>query len=164
MFRRLFLTLALAALVAAPAVADGLPVFGYLEQAMILPEGFPIRAKLDTGADGSSLDATDIRYFRRGGRDWIAFMVSSVDDREIRLEKPVLRTVRIRQHSGKSAKRPVVTIILCLGGISRETRVNLTDRSKFSYNLLIGRNFMAGKLLVDPGRKFLTKPDCSGNR
>lgn len=161
MARLAFHVLMFAALLVPPVAADGLPVFGYLEQAVILPEGFPIRAKLDTGADGSSLDATDMRRFRRNGESWVAFTVSSLDGREIRMEKRVLRFVRIRQHSGKPSKREVVSVSICVGGISRETEVNLTDRTQFAYNLLVGRDFMAGKLLVDPSREFLTRPDCN---
>ncbi|MNN29972.1 hypothetical protein D3C81_1436000 [compost metagenome] len=60
------------------------------------------------------------------------------------------------------AKRPVIELDLCLGGIQRTVEVNLADRSSFNYPLLIGaralRDFGAA---VNPARRFTAgKPNC----
>jgi hypothetical protein len=49
---------------------------------------------------------------------------------------------------------------LCVGTVYRETQVNLIDRKNFNYQMLIGRRFMEGKVVVDPGRTFIAKPRC----
>ena len=140
---------------------NDLPVFGYLEKVLIEPQAFPMQAKLDTGADNSSLNANIIERFERDGKPWIAFVVESIDGRELRLEKPVIRTARIKSHLGKAQSRPVVEIGFCIGGISRSVPVSLVDRTKFKYNLLIGRSFAAGHMLIDPSKKFTTAPNCA---
>ena len=47
--------------------ADGLPVFGYLEKVRVEPTGLTMRAKLDTGADTSSLGYNKIEFFDKNG-------------------------------------------------------------------------------------------------
>ncbi len=63
-------------LVLAPVLAtagDGHPpVFGYLEDALLLPQGFAIKAKLDTGADNSSVHTEAHREFERDGKEVVA--------------------------------------------------------------------------------------------
>jgi hypothetical protein len=49
-----------------------------------------------------------------------------------------------------------------LGDFYREAEVNLVDRSGFNYQMLIGRSFLAGNLIVDPSIKYTTKPICKG--
>lgn len=89
------------ALAPATAAAEGqLPVFGYLEDALLMPQGFPIKAKLDTGADNSSVNARVVRDFERDGKKWIAFVIESLDGRQLELERPILRTARIKRHEG----------------------------------------------------------------
>ncbi len=147
---------------AGPAMADQShpPVFGFLEDALLMPQGFPIKAKLDTGADNSSVNAEIIERYKKSGQQWIAFVVESIDGRKLRLERPVLRITKIKRHGGKADRRPVVSLAICLGDITRDVPVNLVDRSQYTYNLLIGRSFMAGSLVVDPARQFTIKPRC----
>jgi hypothetical protein len=126
-----------------------------------MPSRFPIKAKLDTGADNSSIHAQVTAEFERNGKPWIAFDVESVDGRKIGFERQVIRTVRIKRHAGESQRRPVVRLTFCVGDIARDVEVNLVNRAKLKYNLLIGRSFMAGQLLVDSALKFTTEPTCT---
>ena len=49
---------------------------------------------------------------------------------------------------------------VCLGSVQRTVEVNVVDRSGFDYPVLIGRSFLAGIFVVDPGERFLLTPDC----
>jgi hypothetical protein len=49
---------------------------------------------------------------------------------------------------------------ICVGGISKEVEVSLVDRSNYEHPLLIGRSFLAGDLIVDPGATFSVSPTC----
>jgi hypothetical protein len=44
---------------------------GYLENVQIMPSALELKAKLDTGADHSSLNASEIRIFNRDGKRWV---------------------------------------------------------------------------------------------
>ena len=137
-------------------------VFGYLENAMIMPAGFLLKAKLDTGADHSSVHAKIVERFKKNGEPWITFDVESIDGREVRLSEPVFRTASVKRLVGKPQKRPVVMLTICVGKIKRRVEVNLMDRTKLKYNLLIGRSFMSGYMAVDPAKRFTKKPSCIG--
>lgn len=137
-------------------------IAGWIEEAQ-LPLQLVLEAKMDTGADTTSLDIIKMRRYRREGKPWVSFWVDDPheDKRRIRFERRVLRYSRIKRHSGERDSRPVVGIDICLGTVTRRVEVNLVDRSEFEYPLLIGRNFMAGEILVNPEEEHLLELDCA---
>ncbi len=147
---------------AASGLKESPQVFGYFENAMIMPAGFLLKAKLDTGADHSSVHAKIVERFKKNGEPWITFDVESIDGREVRLSEPVFRTASVKRLVGKPQKRPVVMLTICVGKIKRRVEVNLMDRTKLKYNLLIGRSFMSGYMAVDPAKRFTKKLSCIG--
>jgi hypothetical protein len=145
----------------AQAMDQGKSIFGYVERVIISDKGLSMKARLDTGAQTSSLDAENIRRFRRGDARYVRFDVQDPDSGEvITLERPLVRTVRIRQHTGPPMQRPVVKMWVCLGSVVREVEVNLTSRSSFLYPMLIGRTAMRGAIIVDPELTFTSPPQC----
>lgn len=133
---------------------------GWLERAQLEPSGFVLKAKMDTGAKTASLHAMDIQVLRRNGKAEVAFRIFDDQGRETRLQLPLVRVVRIKRHRVASQERPVVMMTVCLGGHKKAAEVSLIDRSRFKYKLLIGRRYMEGVMVVDPGATFLTKPMC----
>jgi hypothetical protein len=137
-------------------------IFGFVERVIISEEGFSVKAKLDTGAETSSLDARNIKRFKRDGTSMVRFEVLDPDSEEfVTLERPLSRTVRIRQHIGPEDRRPVVKMLLCVGHIAETVDVNLIDRGHFVYPLLIGRSAMRGRIIVDPALTFTSRPLCT---
>ena len=153
---------ALALALAGPAVASEAEIFGWAEPVILEEAGYRLDAKLDTGADTSSLDAIDIRRFRRKGKSYVRFTVEDHDEGEtVRLERPLLRRVRIKQHAGDSQLRSVVSLTVCLGEHRREVEFSLIDRSQFDYPVLLGRSALAGIAVVDPEATSLSEPACA---
>ena len=156
--------LAIAALAlagAAPALADEAQIFGWAEPVILEEAGYRLDAKLDTGADTSSLDAIDIKRFRRKGVSYVRFTVEDHDEGDtVRLERPLLRRVRIKRHDGESQRRSVVSLTVCLAGNRRKVEFSLIDRSAFDYPVLLGRSALAGIAVVDPQVTNLSDPDC----
>lgn len=136
-----------------------LRVLGWLEEVRLDAADLVIRAKLDTGADTSSLHAPDPETFERDDETWVRFTVTNSDDETYTYEKPVARTVHIRSASGRS-ERYVVEMAICLGGVRTTTEVNLADRGNLSYQMLVGRSFLKDAILVDSGERYLSSPDC----
>jgi hypothetical protein len=152
---------ALALALAGSAVAAEPDIFGWAEPVVLVEAGFQLEAKLDTGAETSSLDAVDIRRFRRKGKSWVRFSVEDHDKGElVRLERPLLRRVSIKRHEGKSQRRPVVSLTVCLGVHRRKVEFSLIDRSEFVYPVLLGRSALAGIAIVDPDEVNLSEPAC----
>jgi len=140
--------------------ADDMRIAGWLETAKVFPGGLTIRAKLDTGAKTSSLDARHIEKFERKGDDWVRFKVTDSNGKDVTLELPIERIVKIKRHKSPSQQRPVVFMNICLGDIFKKAEVNLVDRRVFNNKMLIGRNFLTGSFIVDPSSKYITKPKC----
>ena len=135
-------------------------VAGAVEPIAIGASRVIVDAKMDTGADSCSLDARNIESFEKDGVKWVRFEVPARDGRTATLEAPLARTVRIKRGAGSSPPRPVVRLPVCLGNLQREVDVNLVDRERYRQKALVGRNFLAGYVIVDPARKRLTRPDC----
>ena len=133
---------------------------GWIEQAHIYPGELILDAKLDTGAKTSSLHAEDITRFERDGKPWVKFTVQDQAGQSLIFEREIHRIVKIKRHERKSAERPVILLEMCLGKTLQKTEVNLTDRSKYKYPLLIGRVFMADHFMVDPSSKHLLTTSC----
>lgn len=140
-----------------------LQVLGYVEYAEILEDPrLRMRARLDTGALTSSLNALNRKRFERDGEKWIRFDVIDPDDEDklIRFERPIVRNIRVLRHDGDHQRRAVVEMRICVGGVSRRTQVSLIDRTELTFQLLIGRRFMENRILVDSSLRTTTDPRC----
>lgn len=153
--------------VAPAASADDPPersskdILGWIEWVDIGRAPLRLKAKLDTGATTSSLTAEDIEVFRKDGKRYVRFVVRDEDhDVEETFESRLVRHVRIRRHDDSTQRRPVIEIGMCLGSTYRKQEFTLVDRSSFVYPVLVGRNFMAGHVIVDPGDTFIQRPSC----
>ena len=148
-----------AALPATGIAAEKLTV-GWIERVALASDGVVIAAKLDTGADTSSLHATGIRAFARDGADWVAFEVVGQNGVKVGFERQVVRVARVRRASGGVQKRPTILMGVCLGKVYRVTEVNLTDRTGFNYEMLLGRSFLADHFAVDSALTYSVEPAC----
>lgn len=145
----------------APAQADDKEIFGYVEDVKVMELDWVMEAKLDTGATTSSIDAREIEAFEKDDEDWVRFKVVDRDTgTEAWLERPVERDVKIKRHEGKSDHRYVVNLTFCIDNMAIEEEVTLNNRDGFNYPVLIGRNHMAGRIIVDPEERFTDDPDC----
>jgi len=133
---------------------------GWLENVKINNSNLQLRAKIDSGATTSSMNAKIIKKFTRDGKKWVRFRVKDKRGQEVILEKKIERYVKIKRKLIFSIKRPVIKLGICLGKVFREQEVNLADRKNFLYPMLIGRNYLKGYFLVDSELTFTTKPLC----
>jgi len=154
----------LAVLSGGPLHADGKNIMGWVERVEIFGSGLSMKAKLDTGAKTSSLDATEIEIFREDGKRWVRFVITDDDAQEsFTLERPLERYVRIVRHSGEHQRRPVVMLEICLGSNLHDIEFSLIDRSNFIYPVLLGRSALQGQTLIDPDETYLTRPRCNSD-
>jgi hypothetical protein len=159
MFAMLGLILAASCL---QVVASELLRAGWVEKAVLYPQGIVIHAKLDTGAKTSSLHAPDPEYITRDGEDWVRISVTNKNIETVMVEAPVVRNSKIKRHFGESQTRPVILLDLCIGDVRKTVEVNLVDRAGMNYQLLVGRNFLKGSLLIDSGATYMLSPGCPG--
>jgi hypothetical protein len=143
------------------AQAAPLLVIGWIEPVTLAGGRLKLEAKLDTGADVSSIDARDIRLFERDGTPWVSFAVPDRKGRRVRIERRIERMMEIKKASGGAQQRPVVMLKVCLGGVERLGVVNLVDRAHLSTPMLLGRSFLEGHFAIDSARTHTTAPNCT---
>ncbi len=147
-------------LLAATVSAGNKQIVGWVEKARISPGNLVVQAKMDSGADNSSLNVPDVVEFERNGEKWVRFELVNDQGQSVVIERRLVRTAKIKRHRGMRQQRPVVRMGICVGNYYKETEVNLVDRSNFKYPLLIGRSFMDDRLLIDPSTQFTLEPAC----
>ena len=134
--------------------------FGAVEEVKLIPGDLILRARLDTGADHCSLNASDLEYFSKGTEEWVRFMIRNRMGEEKRYEFKILRFTKIKQEKGKVERRPVIRIGICMDSFFKTVDANLTDRSEYAYPMLIGRDYMTGYVTVNPARAFTSTAKC----
>jgi hypothetical protein len=140
--------------------ADDKKIVGWIERVAITADRLTMDAKVDTGADFSSVHADAISYFMRDSTRWVEFTLRDRNANTLRLSRPLERMARIKKKTQGYQERPVVVLEICVGDAQHPVEVNLARRGHFRYPLLLGRNFLESRFLVDPGAKYLLEPDC----
>lgn len=124
-------------------------IIGEIEPVYLPPIKTPFLARIDTGAQSSSIDAQKIRFFERDGEKWVAFTITNRQSGEShRFEKPLDRHVTIKRIED-SEKRAMVEMDVKFGTETFTALFSLADRQKFEYQALIGRNILTGRAIVD---------------
>ena len=116
-----------------------------------------IKARVDSGAKTSSMHAFNINRFKRDGESWVSFEVHPLqDDRRtvIRCERPVLDKRVVKSSSGISETRYVIGAKIRVGSDSWDIELTLANRDSMGYRMLLGREAMNGRMLVDPSLSF----------
>ncbi|MXS86062.1 hypothetical protein ABO04_09145 [Nitrosomonas sp. HPC101] len=142
---------------------DSLKILGWVEFVRLEPWGIKMPARVDSGANTSSMSARDIDVFRKNGKQWVKFTFDfkkGSGERSVEIERPLVRMLKIKQHDGPSQERPVISMEICLADEVREVEFNLIDRRALNYPVLLGRKALAGYVLIDPARAYLTKAVC----
>lgn len=137
-----------------------------------LPDvGTYLKARVDSGANTSSLSARDITRFERDGENWVRFRLGLTSDdvvvdgvRERWIEAPVERRVRIVQAAGEES-RPVISLMMTLGPIRESVEFTLNDRTHLNYPVLLGRRFLMDIAVIDVAETYLhERPEFPGGR
>lgn len=124
-----------------------------------------LKAKIDTGARTSSLHAFDLERFDRDDTEWVRFEIhpwqrTTVDG--IVAEARVAAWRPVRSSSGNIDERPVVTTTMVIAGTAVVAELTLTRRDEMGFRMLIGREAIRTRFLVDPGASYRGgRPDKS---
>jgi hypothetical protein len=117
-----------------------------------------IKVKIDTGARSSSLHAFDIEPFERDGAAWVRFVVHPIQrdtDTTTPVEAPVLDFRHVRSSSGHIQHRPVIRTEIRLDNRIWPIDLTLAPRDEMGFRMLLGREAVRGKFVVDPGRSYV---------
>jgi len=116
-----------------------------------------IKAKVDSGARTSSLHAFDVEIYKRGNSQYVKFSVhpeqkSNKNEKECRCK--VLEFRKVKSSNGHTELRPVILTTVKLMGEEWEVEMTLTNRDEMGFRMLLGRESIRKKFLIDTGNSF----------
>lgn len=102
-----------------------------------------IKAKVDTGADGTAINANNIK--EKNGV--LSFWVTSPNKI---LEFKNFKKVNVKNSSGAEQERYQITTTIKLDDSEFKIKISLADRDKMTYPCILGKNFIkSGKFTID---------------
>lgn len=116
-----------------------------------------IKAKIDTGARSSCLHAFDIERFEQDGNSFVRFKVHPVqrhDEITVCCQAAIHDIRSVRSSSGEASDRIVIQTVVRWLGETWSVDLTLADRSEMGFRMLVGREAVRGRMLVDPSRSY----------
>ncbi|SRR6056297_1965296 len=117
-----------------------------------------VKAKIDTGARSSAIHAFDTETFVQDGIEYARFAIhphQTRDDREIMATARILERRMIRSSNGETSERIVIRTQLTLLGQTFPIDLTLANRDAMGFRMLIGREALRSRFLVDSSQSFL---------
>ncbi len=130
-------------------------VVGEIENITLVEEGFSSSARIDTGAETSSLGVYDLRAFERDGKQWVRFKLENKKS-AASFEYRVRGRARIKQSAiSEGDERYEIRLSIRLGDKTYARQIfNLSDRSFLEHQILIGRSFLTDVAVVDTASRY----------
>lgn len=121
--------------------------------------GIPaIKARVDSGAKTSALHAINIAPFKKDAVDWVRFDINPIQNNlrtVIHCEALLIDKRIVKSSSGYREQRFVIQTNIKLGNDSWTIEMTLTNRDSMGFRMLLGREAMIGRILVDPEKQYL---------
>ncbi|MEO1524654.1 MAG: RimK/LysX family protein [Planctomycetota bacterium] len=137
---------------------DPLSIIGWREWVSLPDLGIPfIKSKVDTGAKSSSLHALEVETHLRDETEFVRFVVPPYQRSErgaVTCDLPLHDRRVVRSSSGEAAERFVIRTTVKWKGRAWLVDVTLADRTKMAFRMLLGRETLRGRVLVDSDRSF----------
>lgn len=134
---------------------------GWQEWVSLPSIGVPmVKAKIDTGAKTSSLHAMDIRRYKKNQKDYVSFKVHPLQGTKkiaVVCHAPIIDYRAVMSSNAQLEKRYVISSIIILGGKSWEIEITLSNRDPLRFRMLLGRQALNSRVLIDPAKRLLTQ-------
>ena len=129
--------------------------------------GIPtIKARVDSGAKTSALHAINIAPFIKDEQNWVRFDINPIQNNVktiIHCEAPLVDKRVVKSSSGFREHRYVIQTSLDIGNSKWLIEMTLTNRDSMGFRMLLGREAMSGRVLVDPEQKYLLGQPTADN-
>jgi hypothetical protein len=118
---------------------------------------YDLDAKVDTGADSNALHCDDIFV---DNENIVHFKLldkvhPAYNGKKIAI--PLYKMKKVRSSNGEFQKRPSIRVKVDFFGKKYVTVISLTDRSDMKFPMLLGKNFLVNKFLVDVSQEYIAK-------
>ena len=115
-----------------------------------------IKARIDSGAKTSSIQAVNIKRVLRNGTPWAEFEVNPVQDNRsltVKCSAKIVDTRVIKSSTGQSQKRYVIETPVRIGPNTYTIELTLASRDQMEFRMLLGRQAMQD-FIIDPNNSF----------
>ncbi|MCR9204921.1 MAG: RimK/LysX family protein [Halobacteriovoraceae bacterium] len=119
-----------------------------------------IKAKVDSGARTASLHAFNMKSYTRSGNDYVKFSIHPLQrssKKEIICHAKVLEYRKVKSSNGATELRPVILTPIRLMDKEWEIEITLTNRDEMGFRMLLGRQTIRKRFLIDTNKSFLGK-------
>ena len=134
-------------------------IIGWKEWVSLPELGIPaLEAKVDTGAKTSALHAFELETIETPDGIFVRFgLHPDRHDSSRALYGSARLTDRrlVSDSGGHQELRCVIQTRLRVGGLDWTIELTLTNRESMAYRMLLGREALRGRLLVDPAHRYL---------
>ena len=117
-----------------------------------------MQIRVDTGAKTSSLHVDNIQRFKKNGKPWVSFDIHPdvhQVDQVVNKEAALHDVRRVKSSNGDSEERYVIQTLFKISDQSWPIEITLTNRSDMSNLMLLGREGMSDRIIVDPSQNFI---------
>lgn len=133
-------------------------LIGKQEWCVLSELGIPaIKAKADSGARTSALHAHNIRITKSRGESIVHFDVYPLQkdkDVIVHCKAKLVGEKEVKSSSGHKEMRPVIETAVRIGSTTVTIKITLTNRDAMGYRMLLGREAMHGRMVIDPAQSF----------
>lgn len=112
-----------------------------------------IKAKIDTGAKTSALHALNIHPIKKNRKHFVRFDIHPLQGNEnilISCIAPLIDERHIMSSSGHKEHRYVILTTVIINDQQWEMEVTLSNRDPLRYRMLLGREALNSRVLIDP--------------
>ena len=135
-----------------------LQIIGSEEWCVFENLGIPaIKARVDSGAKTSSIQATNIKVVNRGAQEWVKFEVNPLQENRsitIPCEAKLVDRRMVKSSSGISEERLVVRSLVKMGEHKFDLELTLANRDTMEFRMLLGREALIDRFIVNPAESF----------
>ncbi len=139
-----------------------LSIIGSEEWCTFKDMGIPaIKARVDSGAKTSSLQATNTKVFTKGVQEWVKFEVNPLQDNRsfnMLCEARLVDRRTVKSSSGIAEERLVIKTPVTVGTDTFEIELTLANRDTMEFRMLLGREALNDRYLVNPVQSY-----CKGD-
>jgi hypothetical protein len=116
-----------------------------------------IKAKIDTGAKTSALHAEDIEYLTFNNKKYVKFVYKTEEGQRKKLKARFIEERTIKSSTGQTTLRPVVKVKIKMGLNEFDIELTLINRDLMGFKMLIGRDALNNKFVINPSKSFLLR-------
>ena len=119
-----------------------------------------IRARVDSGARTSSIQATEITLIKKNDEEWVSFSVYPLQKNSnvhVNCKAKLVDKRSVKGSFGISEERFIIRTPITIGEDTFDIELSLANRNTMEFRMLLGREAMVHRYAINPAERLLQK-------